>query len=186
MPSNGSRVRVPLYRRHKPSGQAVVTLSGRDIYLGRWNTRASRSEYDRLIGEWLASGRCPSKADGVGELTVAELLLQFWRFVKGYYRKDGRPTSELDEYKQTLRPVRRLYGRTLARDFGPLALKSVRQMMIEADLSRGVINRRVNRIKRLFKWAVAEELAPPSVYHGLSALAGCRNGLFLGGTGGCG
>jgi hypothetical protein len=28
--------RAPSYRRHKPSGQAVVTLSGRDIYLGKW------------------------------------------------------------------------------------------------------------------------------------------------------
>jgi hypothetical protein len=39
MPS--SRVlRVPSYRRHKPTGQAVVTLNGKDHYLGRWNTVA--------------------------------------------------------------------------------------------------------------------------------------------------
>jgi integrase len=44
--------------------------------------------------------------------------------------------------------------------------------MIGAGLSRGVINTRVGRIKRLFKWAVAEELVPPSVYHGLQAVAG--------------
>ncbi len=52
----GSR-RVPYYCHHKPSGQAVVTIDGRDIYLGTWNTSASRREYDRLIGEWLAAGR---------------------------------------------------------------------------------------------------------------------------------
>ena len=56
--------RVPSYRRHKPSGQAVVTISGRDIYLGKWNTAASRAEYDRLIGEWLAGGRCLRNALG--------------------------------------------------------------------------------------------------------------------------
>ena len=49
--------RVPKYRRHKPTGQAVVTLNGRDIYLGKWNTRQSWAEYDRLTGEWLAAGR---------------------------------------------------------------------------------------------------------------------------------
>ena len=37
--------RMPKYRRHKPSGQAVVTLSGRDHYLGPWKSKASRAEY---------------------------------------------------------------------------------------------------------------------------------------------
>ena len=44
-------LRVPTYRRHKATGQAVVTLNGRDIYLGRWGTKASKTEYRRLIGE---------------------------------------------------------------------------------------------------------------------------------------
>ena len=57
MPSLSDTPRVPSYRRHRPSGQAVVTLGGRDFYLGRWNTKVSRAEYDRLIGEWLAAGR---------------------------------------------------------------------------------------------------------------------------------
>ena len=71
MPNAVDSPRVPSHRRHKPSGQAVITLSGRDIYLGKWNTKASRAEYDRLIGEWLANGRCLPAADGGA--TVAEL-----------------------------------------------------------------------------------------------------------------
>ncbi len=50
---------VPRYRRHKPSGQAVVTLNGKDHYLGRYNTAASREAYNRLIQEWLTAGRGP-------------------------------------------------------------------------------------------------------------------------------
>ena len=46
--------RVPSYRKHKPSGQAVVTLSGRDHYLGPHGSKTSIAEYDRLIAEWLA------------------------------------------------------------------------------------------------------------------------------------
>ena len=38
--------RVPSYRLHKPSGQAVVTLDGRDFYLGAYGTPASKAEYD--------------------------------------------------------------------------------------------------------------------------------------------
>jgi hypothetical protein len=45
--------RVPSYRRHKPTGQAVVTLNGKDIYLGRWNISASKAEYNRLLGSGL-------------------------------------------------------------------------------------------------------------------------------------
>ena len=47
---------TPKYRRHKASGQAVVTIEGRDHYLGPWRTKASTIEYDRLIGEWLTYG----------------------------------------------------------------------------------------------------------------------------------
>jgi hypothetical protein len=48
---------TPSYRHHKPSGQAVVTLSGRDMYLGRFDSPERRAEHDRLIAEWLANGR---------------------------------------------------------------------------------------------------------------------------------
>jgi hypothetical protein len=45
--------RTPSYRLHKPSGQAVVTLGGRDVYLGKFETPESRAEYDRVVAEWL-------------------------------------------------------------------------------------------------------------------------------------
>ncbi len=45
--------RVPSYRRHRPTGQAVVILNGRDIYRyylypGKWGGKESRAEQDRL------------------------------------------------------------------------------------------------------------------------------------------
>jgi hypothetical protein len=50
----------------------VVTLSGRDFYLGRYGTKQSKAEYQRIVGEWLAAGgSLPSD----GDLTVAELCL---------------------------------------------------------------------------------------------------------------
>ena len=35
---------VPKYRRHKASGQAVVTLDGKDFYLGPHNSKVSIAE----------------------------------------------------------------------------------------------------------------------------------------------
>jgi len=49
--------RIPKMTHHKASGQAVVRLAGRDLYLGAWQSNAARADYDRLIAEWLASGR---------------------------------------------------------------------------------------------------------------------------------
>ena len=75
-----------------------------------------------------------------------------------------------------LRPLLKLYGRTKAAEFGPRALKAVRQDMVELGWTRKYLNRHVDRIKRTFKWAVAEELVPPSVYEGLRAVAGLKYG----------
>ena len=83
--------RVPKYRRHKPTGQAVVTLNGKDHYLGRWNSKASRAAYERLVGEWLASGRTLRADDG--GLSVAELcrgLLRLRRRLLPQGRKGHR------------------------------------------------------------------------------------------------
>ena len=129
-----STLRVPSYRRHKPTGQAVVTINGRDLYLGKWNSAASRAEYDRLIAEFLANGRrLQSDADG----TVVEVLNAYRKFAEDYYRKGGRVTSEYGRIKEALKLVRELYGRTTANEFGPLALKAVRQRMIDKGWSRG-------------------------------------------------
>jgi integrase len=43
-------------------------------------------------------------------------------------------------------------------------------------LSRGVINNRVRRIVRMFRWAVSEELAPESVWRALTTVRGLDKG----------
>ncbi len=163
---------VPKYRLHRASGQAVVTISGHDVYLGPWRSKASRLEYDRLVAEWLANDRRPVvPQDG---LTVVELLAAFWRFAKSYYVKNGRPTGELENYRYALRPLKNLYGSTLVEEFGPKRLKTLRARLLDRDLSRGVINARVQKIKRVFRWGAAEELVPTEVYQALAALEGLK------------
>ena len=46
--------RLPSYRHHKPTGLAVVSIGGRDVYLGKHDSPESRAEYDRIVAEWLA------------------------------------------------------------------------------------------------------------------------------------
>src|SRR5262249_42147059 len=129
--------------------------------------------------EWLAAGRQLPRpgAGGFGsDLTVSEMILAYVKFVDGYYIKNGRPTKEAANIRLAMRPLREIYGHTPAAAFGPLALKAVRRSMVEADICRLEVNRRIGRIVRAFKWAVGEEMIPPSVHQGLKALAWLRKG----------
>jgi hypothetical protein len=154
MPANR---KVPSYRQHKAPGQAVVTLGGRDFYLGLYGTEISRREYDRLIAEWLANGRVvPVDA----ALSINEVVLAYWEHAQVYYRKNGQPTDEAAAVRNALRPLVKLYGEEPAAEFGPSKLKAIREKFIAADLARKTVNDNVGRIKRMFKWAVAEELVP--------------------------
>jgi integrase len=178
MPRQSSH--VPAYRLHKPSGQARVIIKGEHVYLGKYGSTESREKYARLIAELAATGvpsTLPSEiAASPAPSSINELILAFWRHAQNHYVRHGRPTRELEGIREALRPLRALYGSTPAYQFGPKKLKVVRQQMVESGLSRGVINTRVGRIKRLFKWATAEELITPSVYHGLQAVAGLTFG----------
>jgi hypothetical protein len=97
----------PSYRLHKRSGQAIVTLGDRMVYLGEYGTDESRAEYDRVIHEWFAQGRPkvaldPSIGDGI---TLKELVLAYWSHCQSYYVKDGRATDEQVCIRTALRPL---------------------------------------------------------------------------------
>ncbi|TWU41674.1 Phage integrase family protein [Novipirellula aureliae] len=174
--------KVPAYCHHKASGRAVVRIFGKDVYLGPYGAPESHEAYEAEIARWRAatnegeSLEHEIRANSRFDLTLAEVLLRYKAFAENYYVKDGKPTKELTEMQLALRPARVLFGDTLARDFGPLSLKAVREAMINSDLSRGVINNRTNRIKRFIKWAASEQLVPPSVYEGVRTVTGLKFG----------
>lgn len=168
---------TPSYRQHKASGQAMVTIAGRDHYLGPWKSKASKVEYDRLIGEWLAAGRPSFDLESAGgSLSVTELVAAYWTYAKGHYVKNGKQTSEVDGMKTALRFLRQQYGHTEANAFGPLGLKALQQQMIAAGHTRAYINQNIGRIRRVFKWAVSEQLLRVEVYQALATVDGLRLG----------
>src|SRR5262245_26424639 len=102
---------IPAYRRHKSSGQAIVTLtdaisgSRKDHLLGPHGSSTSRAEYARLIGEWEARGRrldLPQQTD----LTVAELLVRYLRHAETYY---GKESKEYGHFERTGIPLTDTY-----------------------------------------------------------------------------
>jgi integrase len=169
--------RIPSYRHHKPSGQAVVTLNGRDVYLGKHDTPESRATYEHMISRWLANGRQDPAAAGAADRTVAELALAYLEYATVRYRHaDGGATSELANVRLALRPLCRLFGDTPAREFGPKALKVLRHQAVADGLCRGGANRRASHIVRLFRWAADEEMVPSAVWWALKAVEGLPRG----------
>ncbi len=179
MPSSNPP-RVPKYRLHKTTGLAKVRLSGRDVYLGEYGTPESRTKYRKVVAEWLASARQepigPRSPDKKTSLTINELVLAYLDFAKVYYVRAGVPTGEVQNLKYAVTPLVELYGATNVDQFGPVALKAVRQVMIDRDWCRSLVNGRINRIRRVFKWGVENELVPSSVLHGLQAVSGLKFG----------
>lgn len=175
--SNATSLRTPKYRRHKAKGLAVVTLDGRDVYLGKYGSVASKREYRRLVAEYIQrEGKIASHRD---DISVMEVIAAYMRFARTYYRKDGQQTNEVYSVKRALAVVKELYGRQPAANFGPLALKACRQAMIEKGWCRKQVNKQTDRVKRVFKWAVSEELIPGSVYESLRTVTGLRKGRSM-------
>jgi integrase len=169
-------MRVPAYRLHKPSGLAVVTIGGRDHYLGRYDSPDSHRAYDRLLGEWLRDGRRPASKSTSATLSVSGLLDAYLEYVNVRYKRNGKPTSEPRNIRLAFKPVRERYGHTAAGEFSPRCLKAVRDKLLAADLCRGEINKRIRRVVRAYKWGVEEELVSPTVYQALKAVEGLRRG----------
>ena len=55
---------APKYRLHKRSGQAVVSINGKDIYLGKHSTEESQQRYRAAIADhWASANRSTQGID---------------------------------------------------------------------------------------------------------------------------
>ena len=164
---------LPKCRKHS-SGNARVTFNGRDYLLGPYGTKVSKQEYDRLVAEFLASGRSPSFGIESEELTMAMVMVDYLRHAKAYHGI-GK-TSELHRIKYALRPVKDLYASLAATDFSPLQFKAIRQRLLDGGLCRNVINAQMKRIVRMLKWVASEGRIPASIYETLRLIPGLKRG----------
>jgi len=197
-----SRKSSPKYRFHRARNCAVVTIHGRDHYLGEYDSPESREKYHSLVAEFLAARRePPPPVPEDTPLNMTELIARYWRFAKSYYVKNGQATSEISAIKLALGFVRKLYGDLPATEFTPKKLKAVREAMVIHDvtcvvkitdtvtgkekkvrkvvrhgMARKCVNKLIGRVKRMFAWAVEEELLPVDVHAALLRVKGLKRG----------
>jgi len=165
--------KIPSYRHLKSRNLGYVEINGHRTYLGRYGTENSLKAYQRIIAEWQA-GHAPKKQGG---LSVVDLCLAYEDYAKGYYRlPDGTLSTMLFWITSASDTLVRLYGDEPAADVGPLRLQTVRHQWVVAGLARATCNKYTGCIKRMYKWAVAQELVSADVYAALCSVDGLRRG----------
>lgn len=177
MPKSRRR-RTPKYCHHKARNLARVNIDGKVFYLGEYNSPESKERYRLLISQWRE--RQEDELDEVQpDLRICELMTAFIKHCDEYYRKYGKLTREFGCITEALKTVRKRYELEAVDDFGPKALKSVRDDMIGLGWSRKYINKQIGRIVRMFKWGVGEQKVRPSTWHALQAVEGLKKGRTI-------
>jgi integrase len=175
------RNRPPSYRHNKPKDLAVVLINGKDHYLGKYDSPQSWREYYRLIAEHLARAQRLNVVIEIGQsnpppLIVKKLYLLYSEFATAEYVKNGKPKAEAPCIKHALRRLIKLFADKLATEVGPKALKVVRDEYIRDGLTRSTVNNNVARIKRMYRWAVENEVVPVTAYQALANVRGLKFG----------
>jgi integrase len=168
-------MRIPALQHHKGTNQARVWWNGKDHYLGVYGTPEAQQRYGEFIKQIAGAVPEPEASAPPAELlplSNGDLALAYIVHAERYYVKNGQQTAEVDCIRSALKPLVDLFAESPAKDFGPLALKAVRQRMIEDKKKcRTFINKSVGRIRRMFRWAVENEMVPATVLVALQAVA---------------
>jgi integrase len=171
LPGEVQRRQIPL----KPDGARFATKN-RDVA-----EEVARALYARAtVATATASDALPP--DRIE--TVADLVRAYLLYAATYYvGADGQPTGEAARLARAMRCLLDHCPALPPDEFTPRMLKGLRKKLIDkanpegrGAYCRNSINQRLSGIKRMFCWAVEEELVPPSVYHGLQAVRGLKRG----------
>ncbi|WP_397570457.1 tyrosine-type recombinase/integrase [Schlesneria sp. T3-172] len=175
---------IPSMFIHKASGQARVSINGREYLLGPYGSEESLRRYADVLSRHAAGLPPVEKSRKVPPVdpgrSVVELCLKFKDEGLARFSK-----SEQHCQRAAMRVLRQMFGVTPISEFGPLRLRVVRQAMVDGDKnlkdadgkpcprkpwSRQTVNRQVKRIQALFRWGVSWEIVPESIASALSTV----------------
>lgn len=159
----------PRPHAHRPSGQERVRYKGTDHYLGPIGSLEAKRAYLALIETLEAAGETvPARpAPKQGDLSVAEVVAWFLDDADARYSRDGR---EVKQFEYSVVPLVDLFGSLPVVRFGVQQLEAVREEMIRRNWNRGVINRRVIRLRTLFRRAETRGKVLAGTWSALRAL----------------
>jgi integrase len=185
-------------RQYHISGQSVVRIGQRDFYLGPHDSPESIARYAVLIGIYQANGLAlpddfdPATLDiqaaallGVQspQAAAAEQAKQpkLVRHITAAYREHikiryAESPQEIHRLNGICDDIDEHDGNVPAADYGPLRLQAQRQRWIDSGKARVYCNRLTNSVKRIWKYAVSQELIESSCWERLRSVESLRIG----------
>lgn len=153
---------------HRASGQERVRVLGTDVYLGPIGSAEAAKNYALLLEDLEANrpAEQPVKERRAG-LSVAEVLERWDQHAAKRYSKEGR---EAAQYRYAAEPLLSVYGLLPAARFGLPELDGARDEMLRRGWCRKVTNRRVIRLRTIWRWAEQRGLVPAGAWAALRAL----------------
>ena len=181
---------------HKLTNRGYVTYERKRHYVpGRWPSDLKKAPavieegYRLLVRKLLGDQTAKDVAEQMalpGDLTIAELCKLYLKSCQK--NEDHRTFSVM---KSVVKPLVRFSTHLPAKDFGPLKLQEFRNRLIKTgydrikpstgkvthhEYTRSGINYFAKRVKKIFRWAVTQELYPAEQLHALQAVLPLRKG----------
>ncbi len=154
--------RPPKMSLVKSTGDAVVYVNRKRLYLGPWGSDVAREWYRQFLEAWIAAdGRLPDESPTL--VTISRLVVAYLEWAKP--RLDR---AHFHHSKAVAGFLVNLHGHTPVGKFGPKALATVqKQMETSGRFSRNYVNDLISRARTIFRWGVAQELVPETVANAL-------------------
>lgn len=161
--------KLPSYRLHKATNQAICWISGRTYYLGDFDSPESHEAYNKLVAQYLTD---PNFGIEKNSLSMAEAVVAYLKYADVYYRGG----SEYVGMRDACKPLVELYADLHVSNFGIVPFKACREFWVKRGCSRQYVNKQTKRLLRFAKWLVAEGFAEPSLHHGLKCVEPLKRG----------
>jgi integrase len=156
----------PVPHSHRASGQERVRVNGHDVYLGPIGSPEAKRAYALLLVR-LAAQEAPEPARTTTELTVAEVVLRWDEEALLRYDPAG---DEPYQFRRALGPLLVVCGTLPIGQLSLVRLEDTRDEMVRRGWSRGVVNRRIRRIRQVVRWAERRGHVPAGTWAALAAL----------------
>ncbi len=162
----------PGYCHHKTSNRAYTRVNGKQIYLGDYDSKESRTKYAEIVADWSAGN-----LDKYGEsVSIARLSVAYLKHAEKYYVKNGEVTSNVHRAKSALRTLVSEYGKLQADQFKPMNLEKLQEKFIELNLSRRTITTYIDIIRQAFRFGVTKGKVHVAVWQSLLAVRHLQKG----------
>ncbi len=189
------RPKAPLPKiRFHLSGNAIVTICGRDYYLGKHGSPVSFARYAILIRDYQANGMTAPPDISSSELvsltegfesglptvhledepiTIKHLMASYNAHAETVYETSPAEQSRI---KQICDEIELHEGSTIVAKYGPKKLKDQRDRWVKSGKCRKYCNRLTCLVVRIFGWGVSEELVDETTWRALMSVTPLREG----------